>query len=123
MAENPVIRKFGAASNVQTPSAVDLQKMYEQPAYAGPRPGQRFMTLDDVVQRTGAMLLVLLASGAVTWVAVPESSFAPVLIIGLMGGLGLGLYIVSEIMRAQGGEVQVESRPGEGATFSLLFPR
>ena len=93
MAENPVIRKFGAASNVQTPSAVDLQKLYDEPAYTGPRPAQRFMTLDDVVQRTGAMLLVLLAAGAVTWVAVPTTAFAPVLIIGLMGGLGLGLYM------------------------------
>lgn len=96
MAENPVIRKFGAATganNVRTPSAVDLQKIYEQPAYAGPRPAKRFMTLDDVVQRTGAMLLVILAAGAVSWALTPSGASAPVLIVGLMGGLGLGLYI------------------------------
>jgi uncharacterized YccA/Bax inhibitor family protein len=96
MAENPVIRKFGAASggnNPPTPSAGDLQTMYEAPAYQGPRAGQRYMTLDDVVQRTGAMLAVLLAAGAFAWVAVPDRLATPVLIVGLMGGLGLGLYI------------------------------
>ena len=55
----------GAAGGTATPSAVDLQKMYDQPAYAGPRPTTRYMTLDDVVQRTGAMLGVLLVAGAV----------------------------------------------------------
>jgi uncharacterized YccA/Bax inhibitor family protein len=102
MAENPVIRKFGAATGanaVATPSAVDLQKQFDQPAYVGPRPGQRFMTLDDVVQRTGLMLLVILAAGAVAWETVPDSSLGPVVIISLFAGLGLGLYI-SFSMRA-----------------------
>jgi len=92
MAENPVIRNFGKATGA-TPSAVDLQKMYDQPAYAGPRAGQRYLTLDDVVQRTGAMLFVLLAAGTVSWVALPTHLTAPVLIVSLMGGLGLGLYM------------------------------
>jgi uncharacterized YccA/Bax inhibitor family protein len=101
MAENPVIRRFGAAarSNPQTPSPVDLQKMYDQPAYTGPRVGQRFMTLDDVVQRTGAMLLVLLAAGAASWVLTSETASAPLLIVALMGSLGIGLYM-SFTMRA-----------------------
>ena len=93
MAENPVIRRF--ASNVATPSAIDLQKQYDQPAYTGPRPTQRFMTLDDVVQRTGAMLITILAAGAVSWVFTSESMSAamPLLLVGLMGGLGLGLFM------------------------------
>ena len=96
MAENPVIRRFGAATganNVPTPSAVDLQKIYDEPAYAGPRPGQRFMTLDDVVQRTGAMLLVILAAGAVAWEALPTASAGGVLILSLIASLGLGMYM------------------------------
>lgn len=97
MAENPVIRRFGAATganrNVPTPSAGDLQNMYDQPTYAGPRPGQRWMTLDDVVQRTGAMLLVILAAGAVAWTTLPDSAAGPALIFSMIGGLGLGLYI------------------------------
>jgi uncharacterized YccA/Bax inhibitor family protein len=92
MAENPVIRKFGKQTGA-TPSAVDLQKMYEQPAYTGPRPGQQYLTLDDVVQRTGAMLVVLLLAGTLSWAALPDRLTAPVLIVSLMGGLGIGLYM------------------------------
>jgi uncharacterized YccA/Bax inhibitor family protein len=92
---NPVINQFGRAAGGgdNTPSAVDLQKMYEQPAYTGPRPITRYMTLDDVVQRTAAMLLTILAAGTVAWVTVPERLYGPVLIVSLMAGLGLGLFM------------------------------
>jgi uncharacterized YccA/Bax inhibitor family protein len=94
MAENPVIRNFGKQSGaIPTPSAASLQQMYNQPAYTGPTAGRRYLTLDAVVQRTGAMLLVLLAAGAVSWTMTPDRLAAPVLIVSLMGGLGLGLYM------------------------------
>jgi uncharacterized YccA/Bax inhibitor family protein len=51
------------------------------------------MTLDDVVQRTGAMLVVLLAAGAVSWVLTPAKVEVPLLIIALMGSLAVGLYM------------------------------
>jgi uncharacterized YccA/Bax inhibitor family protein len=76
MAQNPVINKFGQAtggSAVATPTAVDLRKMYDQPAYTGSRT-TRYMTLDDVVVRTAAMLGVLLVAGAATWELVPTGS-------------------------------------------------
>jgi signal transduction histidine kinase len=38
-------------------------------------------------------------------------------------GLGLGLYIVSEIMRAHGGTVAVVSSRERGTTFRLTWPR
>lgn len=38
------------------------------------------------------------------------------------GGTGLGLSIVRNTMRAHGGEVEVQSEPGAGATFTLSFP-
>lgn len=38
-------------------------------------------------------------------------------------GSGLGLSIVDAVMRAHGGSVSVESTPGIGAVFTLLFPR
>ncbi len=37
-------------------------------------------------------------------------------------GSGLGLWIVREVARAHGGEVGVESRPGEGCRFWLSLP-
>jgi predicted ATPase/signal transduction histidine kinase/tRNA A-37 threonylcarbamoyl transferase component Bud32 len=39
------------------------------------------------------------------------------------GGLGLGLYVSREIVKAHGGSIRVESRPGSGATFFVELPR
>ena len=39
-----------------------------------------------------------------------------------VAGLGLGLYIARQIAQAHGGQLQVHSRPGEGAEFALSLP-
>jgi PAS domain S-box-containing protein len=45
--------------------------------------------------------------------AVPEQHF---------GGLGLGLYIGRQLAEAHGGSIEVESKLGTGATFTLRLP-
>jgi len=51
-----------------------------------------------------------------------DTVFEPFVTSGKQHGAGLGLAIAREIVRAHDGEIQVESRPGEGARFVIDLP-
>ena len=95
---NAVLTRFSSQTSAPTrpaPPADDLEQAYRQPSYGGPvvPPDNvkgygggsgsgggipiaptRYMTIDDVIVRTGAMLGVLLLAGAANWVLTPESA-------------------------------------------------
>ncbi len=37
-------------------------------------------------------------------------------------GMGIGLYVAREIVRLHGGDITVESKEGEGSTFTVRVP-
>ena len=64
---------------------------YAQSPYAPP--ATRYMTMDDVVQKTGLSFLVTVLSAAVTWVLLPESLAFGLAIPAVLVALVLGLVI------------------------------
>jgi len=114
---NAVLTRFSSQTSAPTrpaPPVDDLEQAYRQPSYGGPvvPPDNvkgygggsgsgggipiaptRYMTIDDVIVRTGAMLAVLLLAGAATWVLTPESAAGGLIAVGALGGLGLALYM------------------------------
>jgi signal transduction histidine kinase len=39
-----------------------------------------------------------------------------------VGGVGLGLYIVRQLVEAQGGTVGASGNPGQGSVFEFTLP-
>lgn len=83
--------KGGGGYATFEPTPGQLQEMYDRPA-ATPVQTRR-MTVDDVIMKTGALFVVLLITGTVSWGLVGDTSAVGFPLIAMLVGLGLGLYI------------------------------
>jgi uncharacterized YccA/Bax inhibitor family protein len=101
---NPAFSRLGGAGNGQQQYAgwgAQPQTQYGAPAkqdpYAAPSPyaatTTRYMTMDDVVTKTGLTFLVTVLAAAATWLAVPDSTAVALLFPAMIVGLVLGLVI------------------------------
>jgi uncharacterized YccA/Bax inhibitor family protein len=94
---NPALAVLERQSPTATPASAPPSAMPGQSVptisyvKAGGATVTRYMTLDDVVIRTAAMLAVIVATGAVSWSA--GSATGGLVVLGALGGLGLGLYM------------------------------
>jgi len=105
---NPAFSRFNGSGNGQQamPWATPAQPsgapgQYGAPTqydpYAAPSPyaatTTRYMTMDDVVTKTGITFLVTVLAAAATWLAVPDSVAIALLLPAVIIGLVLGLVI------------------------------
>jgi len=81
-----------------------MNQWYAQPAYGqqvgqrgfpphAPAAPSRYLTLDDVITRTLVLIATMLVAAGVGWFVVPNSAAGPVALLGILGALGLGLYM------------------------------
>ncbi|HUQ02447.1 MAG TPA: sensor histidine kinase [Kofleriaceae bacterium] len=75
-------------------------------------------TADD-----GTTVRIEVTNGGTIPDEVRATLFQPFRRAGRGDGLGLGLYVVDEIARAHGGNVEVESDAARGTRFTLVLPR
>ncbi|MDQ2838979.1 MAG: Bax inhibitor-1/YccA family protein [Actinomycetota bacterium] len=107
MASNPVLRGFEKTGRPGVPgqngravppppSASQLNEWYTQPSFGqppAPAAPSRYLTLDDVITRSVLLIGTMIVAAGVAWFAVPDSAIGAVVAIGIIGALGLGLYM------------------------------
>src|SRR5262249_49180787 len=86
--------------------------------------GHNGQVVVSAVERDGRLFVSVKDSGE----GIPEkylsSLFGRFVQVGIQsgGGTGLGLALVKRLVEAQGGQISVESRLGEGSTFTFTLP-
>jgi signal transduction histidine kinase len=84
-------------------------------------PGRGRLTLRTCAQADGVIVEVEDTGVGMTPQFIERELFAPFR-SGKGRGLGLGMYVTRQIMQLHNGELDVESEPGRGTRFRLLFP-
>ncbi|HKC61247.1 MAG TPA: ATP-binding protein [Myxococcales bacterium] len=93
-----------------------------------PRPGPRievegspFSRQPEPQPRSSARIAVADQGPGISPEDLPDL-YTPFFGAGKGNGAGLGLVITREIVQQHGGELRVDSRPGQGTTFTVLLP-
>lgn len=81
----------------------------------------RHITLSAGISPTGRLFLRVTDDGTGIEPEVQERIFVP-FFTTKPGGSGIGLTLARQIMHQHGGNIDVHSCPGQGSTFTLLFP-
>ena len=81
----------------------------------------QYITLSAGITPTGRTFLRVTDNGTGIDPEVQERIFIP-FFSTKPGGSGIGLTLARQIMHQHGGCIDVRSCPGEGSTFTLLFP-
>jgi signal transduction histidine kinase len=118
-----VHRKFGEVPSVEAVrSQIDqvFLNLLANAAQAMAGPGE--LTIETRVEGDSASVIIR-DTGAGIPAEVIGRIFDPFFTTKPVGeGTGLGLSISYEIVKKHGGEIQAESRPGEGASFTVRVP-
>jgi signal transduction histidine kinase len=75
------------------------------------------------MERTDGVALVVADTGPGMAPDVSARVFEPFFTTKGADGTGLGLPMVHATMRSHGGRVTLDTSPGKGAVFTLVFPR
>jgi len=87
---------------------------------------RQLLSEDEAAARklpTDCLRLTVIDDGCGMDEATRTRAFEPFFTTKGHGGTGLGLSTVYSIVRAWGGDITLDSTPGRGAVFHLLFPR
>ncbi|MDY0162771.1 hybrid sensor histidine kinase/response regulator [Desulfobotulus sp.] len=99
-----------------------LVNLVENAIQATPKGG--CVTLSSQLTDTGKVTIQVQDTGPGIPESVKKRIFDPFFTTKPQGkGTGLGLYLCRDLSHHLGGELEVSSRPGEGACFTLTLPR
>ena len=131
-----LVQPHAAKNRVETAAEIEarLPQMYADPQQlqqillnfslnaldAMPKGGR--LTVGAALDARDGMIITVADTGIGIDIDVLPRIFQPFFTSKKRRGLGLGLPICDRIVKAHGGKISVESRPGQGSTFKIHLP-